>query len=129
MRTRNETWNGHVIRRCTAGQGDGSCSGCRNPALDCMYEALCVCATCGCYEGSLLPFCPGREVGLDEQAKIYKHYCAGTGPFARATLENISAAYEACYKYLYEDVGSMPPHREGAHRLFYAVCALQTEEG
>lgn len=119
----------HVYARCTAGTGDGSCSGCRNPALDCMYEALSICTVCGCYEGSLLPFCPERPIDFDEQQRIYKHYCAGTGPFARATLENISAAYQACYSYYFDDVGSMPPPREGARRLFYAVCALQAEDG
>ena len=110
------------------GRGHLRCSGCRNEGMDCTYEALSCCGVCQCYEGSLLPFCPERTIDFDEQQRFYKHYCAGTGPFARATLATVGAAYEACYDRLYKEVGSMPPHREGARRLFHAVCALQVDD-
>jgi hypothetical protein len=112
---------GHVRAKC------GGCHNCRE-ALDCVYDTLYICRVCGGAEGSLLPFCPGRKLTYDEDQTNYKHYCDGTGPFARATLETISWAYQACYEYYFGDVGSMPPNREGARLLFYAVCKLQIDE-
>lgn len=89
-----------------------------------MYEALSYCAVCDCYEGSLLPFCPGRKVSYDESQVFYEHYCAGTGPFARRTFKNVEAADLASFDRLYEDVGSMPPPRAGQHALRAAILDL-----
>jgi hypothetical protein len=63
----------------------GRCSGCRNgeSTLDCMYDSLAICSTCGGCEGSLLPTCPGYWLSMDEQDANYQHYMNKTGPFAK----------------------------------------------
>jgi hypothetical protein len=48
----------------------------------CMVCDLFICKICGGAEGALLPVCPGRMLTMDEHEENYKHYCAGTGPFA-----------------------------------------------
>lgn len=40
------------------------------PICDGNLEA---CDVCHCYEGSLLPYCPGFRLALDEQEYVYKH--------------------------------------------------------
>lgn len=72
---------GHVPHRCTRTETT-HCGGCRpDSGLDCMYDSLSVCETCGGVEGALLPVCPGRILTGDEHDANYAHYCAGTGPF------------------------------------------------
>ncbi len=95
-----------------------SCGGCRQEGMDCMYEALACCAVCDCYEGSLLPFCPGRRVSLGEAELFYAHYCAGTGPFAKATKETVVAARNACWQHLTASTSV------GSVQLYSAVAAM-----
>lgn len=77
----------HIYQRCTRSEL-GTCGGCREDSgLDCLYESLAVCKVCGGAEGSLLPECPGRWLTREEDQANYKHYCAGTGPFANTKKE------------------------------------------
>jgi hypothetical protein len=85
-------YNGAPCTQCH-GVGTTPCSGCSlDSGMDCRYEALSYCSVCGGLEGSLLPVCPGRRLTMDEHDKNYAHYCAGTGPFGKLTLD---AAVEA----------------------------------
>lgn len=118
----SEEATGHKYGRCT--RDHKTCPGCRDNGLDCFYDSLSCCKVCGCLEGSLLPFCPGRLVTMDEQDAYYAHYCAATGPFARATLDTVGEASRACHSYYADDVGSMPPPRPGAWKLHVAVTDL-----
>lgn len=95
----------------------------------CVVCNLYICDVCGGSEGSLLPFCPGRRLTVAEDAANYRHYGDGTGPFARATTSTLEAAVKACAARFMDDVGSMPPPRPGAHRLYAAVCSLSRHVG
>ena len=53
---------GHKQELCTNPDCDGSCPFC----------TLAVCSVCGCMEGSLLEYCPGKLVDADTQNAIYK---------------------------------------------------------
>lgn len=78
------------------GSGTTNCCGCRRDSgMDCTYEALSFCEVCGGMEGSLLPFCPGRRLSIEEDQANYAQYCAGTGPFAKCTLETVTEAIDA----------------------------------
>lgn len=135
----------HTFKRCTRKEcdhdcdGDGqifrfghvsgcayvTCGGCRpDTGMDCTYEALSCCEVCDCYEGSLLPFCPGRRVSYDESQAYYEHYCAGTGPFARRTFKNVLAADLAAFNRLYTTSGQIPS--EGQKALRVAIGDLLT---
>jgi hypothetical protein len=88
----------------------------------CCVCELYVCKVCGCLEGSLLPVCPGRRVTMEEQDAYYKHYCAGTGPFARATFDTVDLAKNACYYRLHPQ--AFISTTRGARILYDAVCEL-----
>lgn len=98
----------------------------RQPCHDSqLCEATCancnlyLCRVCGCSEGSLLPFCPNRRLTAAEEQTCYNHYLAGTGPFAKLTVETIDEAIKACGTYLTDDVGI-----SDTSRLYDAVCEL-----
>lgn len=113
------------------GTGLTPCSGCRGEGIDCMYESLGCCSVCGCYEGSLLPRCPGRRVSLAESEKFYKWYCEGIGPFARLTYHTATEAVEACYQYMAPRrlLGGMPYRAFSRARLYVAVCEMWLQVG
>jgi hypothetical protein len=111
------------------GNGRTSCTGCRpDSGMDCLYEALAYCSTCGALEGALLPWCPGKLLEYDVHDANYQKYCAGIGPFATPDPELVFAAQVACYwrTHTFED-GVIRTHintSEGAQRLFDAVQDL-----
>lgn len=75
----------HDYKRCTRTK-TGRCSGCsEDSGMDCRYDCLSFCEVCGGMEGSLLPECPGRWLTREEDEANYRHYCDGTGPFAKET--------------------------------------------
>jgi hypothetical protein len=119
-----EEATGHRYGRCT---GDhATCPGCRGDGLDCFYESLSVCKVCGCLEGSLLPFCPGRLVTMDEQDAYYAHYCASTGPFARASTETIELPYQACLAEARRRTSTASPSAtKGIYTLYFALSELR----
>lgn len=47
-----------------------------------MVCDLFLCAVCDGFEGSLLPFCPGRKLTPEQHETHYADYCNGTGLFA-----------------------------------------------
>lgn len=65
------------------------CDGCRQEGMDCTYDNLSICSTCGGMEGSLLPTCPGRMLTPAEDESNYADYCEGTGPFAKRTTDAV----------------------------------------
>jgi hypothetical protein len=83
----------------------------------CVICDLYCCKVCGCAEGSLLPVCPDRRVSMEEQDAYYKHYCAGTGPFARATRDTVDVAKAAC-------LDRLQLRRISSGRLYDAVSDL-----
>jgi hypothetical protein len=94
---------------------------CERPT--CLVCDLFICTICGCMEGSLLPVCPGRRVTAEEQDAYYTHYCAGTGPFARATFDMVDAARAQCYERCYPGL-ALRPSSKGALDLYDAVFEL-----
>lgn len=107
---------------------DGPCPGCRQEGMDCMYSSLSICHVCGGSEGSLLPFCPERQLTIEEDQQNYKHYCDGTGPFAKATYETLEVVRHTCYWRLFPqplDKLSLPTESSiGARQLYDAVSDL-----
>lgn len=99
---------GHVQAECSRGDCGGTCVCC----------TLSVCSICGCYEGSLLPYCPGRCVTLDEQDAFYKHYCDGTGPFAKPNSVNLALATALASEHYQSTLSP------GAHSLYDALLTL-----
>jgi hypothetical protein len=57
---------------------------CKCHRVGCQFcdGGLGLCTVCGGFEGSLLPKCPGIRLTEEQHDENYKHYCAGTGPFA-----------------------------------------------
>jgi len=93
-------------RQPCKGHCSDSCSNCN----------LFICAICHGSEGSLLPYCPDRRLTGAEDAKNYEHYCAGTGPFAKASFENLTLAKDTIY-----DMRLASP---GFEALYHAVWHL-----
>lgn len=109
-----ERRTGHRRRPCRTHCSD-SCSNCN----------LFICDICGGSEGSLLPYCPERRLPADEDSANYAHYCAGTGPFAKASFDNLTEAKDRCEERM--RVFRTP----GSEILYHAVWQLwnRTEAG
>lgn len=106
---------------------------CRCTRNNCQFcdGGLTTCVTCGGFEGSLLPYCPGRKLSQHEDSLNYIHYCDRTGPFAQATVETVNEAKWTCYHRLYPHSGSARGDKHdliesspGARALFEAVSEL-----
>lgn len=108
----------HDYERCKSDATGNSCSGCKHEGGDCMYEVLSICKVCRGMEGSLLPYCPGRLLSFDEDARNYALYCEGIGPFADANLTTVTEACEATGHYTNER------KTHGSLELLRAVNAL-----
>ncbi len=113
--------HGHDYHNCQRTPGDSSCGGCRVDGQDCLYETLSVCKVCGCLEGALLPYCPGRQLSFEESEAAYTHYCSGTGPWASARLDNVQEAVAFAVTYIREAGSEVTP---GALRFASAITEL-----
>lgn len=89
----------------------------------CMVCDLFICKVCGGLEGALLPVCPGRSLTTAEHEANYAKYCAGTGPFARATPTTVAAALRVSCEMATRPT-MRPIDNDGALVLFEAVAEL-----